>query len=395
MEDGTTAAVAGQIDEDFFSHLAPVAAVYDRRPSVNLSAVIDRRYKKGIIVAGPEAVADPERYADAVQRLALALGWPVLADALSPVRSFPMAGLVRVSAYDAVLRSPRRAKALQPEMVICLGSWPTSKVLRGWLDQVGAKVLLVAPTARNRDALHGRTRWVPATVSGLRVKRLVGGDPRYATAWQRAGTAARRALDDALAAATDLIEPKAAWLLAQHLPEETPLFVASSMPVRDLEYFWPATDRRHRVFFNRGANGIDGTLSTALGVAHGGQPAVLLTGDLALLHDTNGLLLKPKFRGSLTVVLINNCGGGIFEHLAVAQFDPPFEEYFATPQTVDFAKLCATYGVEHTPVTDWAQFTAAVSRLPASGLRVLEIRTDRKRDAATRKKLLGDAAAKV
>jgi 2-succinyl-5-enolpyruvyl-6-hydroxy-3-cyclohexene-1-carboxylate synthase len=113
------------------------------------------------------------------------------------------------------------------------------------------------------------------------------------------------------------------------------------MPVRDLEYFWPATDRRHRVFFNRGANGIDGTLSTALGVAHGGRPAVLLTGDLALLHDTNGFLLTPKLRGSLTIVLINNRGGGIFEHLPVAQFDPPFEEYFATPQTVDFAKLCA------------------------------------------------------
>jgi 2-succinyl-5-enolpyruvyl-6-hydroxy-3-cyclohexene-1-carboxylate synthase len=162
--------------------------------------------------------------------------------------------------------------------------------------------------------------------------------------------------------------------------------------VRDLEYFWPATDRRHRVFFNRGTNGIDGTLSTALGVAYGGQPAVLLTGDLALLHDTNGFLLTPKLRGSLTIVLINNRGGGIFEHLSVAHFEPPFEEYFATPQTVDFAKLCAAYGVEHSVVKDWAHLTAAISRLPAQGLRVLEIRTDRKHDAAWRKRLLTAAA---
>jgi 2-succinyl-5-enolpyruvyl-6-hydroxy-3-cyclohexene-1-carboxylate synthase len=399
-EDRTAATAVGQVDETFFSHLAPVAAVYDRRPSVDLSAVIDRRYRKGIIVAGPEAVADPKPYADAVQRLATALGWPVLADALSPVRSFPLAGVVRVSAYDGVLRSPKRAKGLQPEMVICLGGWPTSKVLRGWLDRSGAEILLVAPTARNRDALHGRTRWVPASIADTGETPVLPAtagkpgkiDPSYAAAWQRAEAAARHTLDDALAAVTDLVEPKAAWLLAQHLPEATPLFVASSMPVRDLEYFWPATGRSHQVFFNRGANGIDGTLSAALGVAHGGPPAVLLTGDLALLHDTNGFLLTPKFRGSLTIVLINNGGGGIFEHLPVAQFDPPFEEYFATPQSVDFAKLCAAYHVRHTRVTDWAQFTAAISRLPARGLRVLEIRTDRKCDAAWRKRLFAAAA---
>jgi 2-succinyl-5-enolpyruvyl-6-hydroxy-3-cyclohexene-1-carboxylate synthase len=122
---------------------------------------------------------------------------------------------------------------------------------------------------------------------------------------------------------------------------------------------------------------------------------VLLTGDLALLHDTNGFLLRPKLRGSLTVVLINNRGGGIFEHLPVAQFDPPFEEFFATPQEADFAKLCPAYGVAHVPVRDWKHFTGLVSVLPTSGVRVLELRTDRKRDAAMRKKLFADAASAV
>src|SRR5690606_27351638 len=100
----------------------------------------------------------------------------------------------------------------------------------------------------------------------------------------------------------DLFEGKVAWLLAEYLPPGTRLFVASSMPVRDVEYFWPANDRAARVFFNRGANGIDGTLSTALGIADAStQPAVLLTGDLAFLHDSNGLLLASRVRGSLTV----------------------------------------------------------------------------------------------
>jgi 2-succinyl-5-enolpyruvyl-6-hydroxy-3-cyclohexene-1-carboxylate synthase len=119
---------------------------------------------------------------------------------------------------------------------------------------------------------------------------------------------------------------------------------------------------------------------------------VLLTGDLALLHDTNGFLLRKKFRGSLTIVLINNRGGGIFDHLPVAQFEPPFEEFFATPQEVEFGALCRTYGVEHVAVRDWAQFAALVSTLPASGIRVLEVSTDRKRDAAQRKAWFAELA---
>ena len=91
---------------------------------------------------------------------------------------------------------------------------------------------------------------------------------------------------------------------------------------------------------------------------------MLLTGDLALLHDANGFLLRPKFQGSLTIVLINNRGGGIFEHLPIAAFDPPFEEFFATPQEADFGKLCAAHGCEHVPVRDWAQFTELISTLP-------------------------------
>jgi 2-succinyl-5-enolpyruvyl-6-hydroxy-3-cyclohexene-1-carboxylate synthase len=162
-----------------------------------------------------------------------------------------------------------------------------------------------------------------------------------------------------------------------------------------MEFVWPANDRGIRVFFNRGANGIDGTLSTALGVAHGGEPAALLTGDLAFLHDSNGLLFAPRLWGSLTVVLINNHGGGIFEHLPVAQFGQIFEEYFATPQEVDFARLCSAHAVAHVHVEDWAHFEHLLSAPPPPGIRVLEIRTDRRRDAAWRKDAFASAARAV
>nr|MBP7142818.1 2-succinyl-5-enolpyruvyl-6-hydroxy-3-cyclohexene-1-carboxylic-acid synthase [Opitutaceae bacterium] len=163
----------------------------------------------------------------------------------------------------------------------------------------------------------------------------------------------------------------------------------------DAEYFWPATGRRQQLAFNRGANGIDGTLSSALGMAHDNRPSVLLTGDLALLHDTNGGLLLKRFRGSLTIVVINNRGGGIFEHLPISAFDPPFEDYFATPQGIEFSQWAATYGIEHELVADWETFKQRVATLPAKGVRLLEIRTDRKADAAYRRRLFANVADQV
>jgi 2-succinyl-5-enolpyruvyl-6-hydroxy-3-cyclohexene-1-carboxylate synthase len=253
---------------------------------------------------------------------------------------------------------------------------------------------MVTERAQNLDALHLATRHVRG---GLRafaagVKVTGRGPADYAAAWRRAERAAARSLTRALANPRRNFEGQAVVQLAGHLPALTPVFVANSMPVRDVEYFWPATKQAVQFHCNRGANGIDGTLSTALGVAHGNRPAVLLTGDLALLHDANGFLIRPKFKGSLTIVLINNHGGGIFEHLPVAQFNPPFEEFFATPQQADFKQLCAAHGVTHVRVRDWKHFAGLVSRLPSRGVRVLEVRTNRKKDAAYRKKILAAAA---
>ena len=390
VETGSGNALRGQIGEDFFAHLS------SERPLVSAGAVQRPTTTRGLIVAGAYAPEDRARYVAKLSELAATLGWPVLVDVLSPARHHELPGAVRVSAYDAILRNDAAARALVPRTVLCLGSWPTSKVLRGWLEQTQAETLLVSPAPDNRDALHGKTRQLALPVEGLSAAKGGAVDASYAQAWSGAESVARSILDDSLEKTPELFEAKAAWLLSRILPVGTPLAVANSMPVRDLEYVWPAGDRGIRVYFNRGANGIDGTLSTALGIAHGNErPAVLLTGDLALLHDSNGFLLRPKLRGALTIVLINNAGGGIFEHLPVSRFDPPFEEFFATPQQVDFATLCAAHGVEHVAVRHWTQFEALVAALPKSGVRVLEIRTDRKRDAAARKALFAKAAEAV
>jgi 2-succinyl-5-enolpyruvyl-6-hydroxy-3-cyclohexene-1-carboxylate synthase len=195
-----------------------------------------------------------------------------------------------------------------------------------------------------------------------------------------------------MATMNELFEGKAAWLLSQTLPPGTPLFIANSMPVRDVEFFFSPNNLGVRTLFNRGANGIDGTLSTALGIAHRHQSSVMLTGDLALLHDTNGFLIRNKLVGHLTIVLINNNGGGIFEMLPIAKFEPPFEEFFATPQDIDFAQLCATYAVEYELITSWQQLQQRLNPLPNTGIRVLELRTNRKADAKWRQENLGKFA---
>jgi 2-succinyl-5-enolpyruvyl-6-hydroxy-3-cyclohexene-1-carboxylate synthase len=390
-DDGATAAFAATIDWDlFFSHLAPVTSAPPVTPLPRLVPEVH-----GAIVVGPAQPGDVDVFVAAVAQIARRLGWPVLSDGLSPLRSHAKEVPHLVTTYDLVLRNENAAERLKPEVVLCLGGWPTSKVLRSWIEMSQATTWIVTERPDNRDALHGRVRHLaislPILASLLPAAIDVNG---YERMWARYEQKARPILDEKLRAEAALFEPKAAWLLARHLPKETPLFIASSMPVRDVEYVWPASDRSIRPLCNRGGNGIDGTLSSALGVAHGAdRSAVLLTGDLALLHDTNGFLLRPKFRGSLSVVLINNRGGGIFDHLPIAQFEPPFEEFFATPQEIDFAKLCAAYGVEHVLVRDWAHFVELISVLPAAGVRVLELRTDRKHDAAARKALFAEIAA--
>jgi 2-succinyl-5-enolpyruvyl-6-hydroxy-3-cyclohexene-1-carboxylate synthase len=411
VEDGRTEAMRQQIDPaKFFSHLGPMAgdSGAGRSPDptvVGASSLAKAEaespasrllhgLKRGVIIAGPAQPADPVAYCAAVARIAAVLGWPVLADGLNPLRNHAAQIPQLVINYNALLRSAALAARLKPETVLGLGDWPTSRQLRQWLQGADAETWIIAADSRNHDALHGRSRHLRCSVEAFAASLPPANrEPTaYAGEWRRADQAAGLALDSRLSTPDFLFEGTVSRLLSQCLPTKTPIFVASSMPVRDVEFFWGAGDHGCQPCFNRGANGIDGTLSTALGVAHGNRPAVLLTGDLALLHDTNGFLLRPKLRGSLTVVLINNHGGGIFEMLPVAKFDPPFEEFFATPQEVDFEKLCSAYGAEHVLVRDWAHFTELISSLPATGLRVLELRTDRKRDATFRRELFAAAA---
>lgn len=350
-----------------------------------------KQSSRGVIVAGTAQPNDPEAYARAVTRLAGFLGWPVLADGLSPLRNFADQFVTPlITAYDLILREDAAAAQLRPETVLRLGPLPTSKVLRGWLEANGASSCILGSGDRNLDPLHGATSHLPIAVEDL-AAGLQDPGPRslssYAELWKEREAEGRRGLDEAMAGREGFFEGKIPWLLSRELPEGSSVFVSNSMPVRDVEFFWKPNSRRYRLFCNRGANGIDGTLSSALGICHRNAPSFLLTGDLALLHDTNGFLLQPHIEGGLTILLSNNNGGGIFENLPIAKFDPPFEKFFATPQEVDFSRLASAYAVSFERLESWERLISIIRNPARRGIHLVEIPTDRKKDSAFRREL--------
>lgn len=344
---------------------------------------------QGLIIAGTVQPDDESAACCALWSLAARTGWPVLCDALGPWRFGDVPdGVVRVSAYDAILGNESACAALEPDFVFQVGPLPTSKNLRRWLSFVDAPTLVATTLPDNLDAAHARSRTVCIAPERLgSVPLPLGREADYGLLWAELERMERGRLDAALDGCGWFFEGLLARELYRSLPEGASLFVANSMSVRDAESFAGLGSASKRIFFNRGANGIDGTIATALGCVHGGR-GVLLCGDLAFLHDAGSLLAARQMRGSLTIVLCDNHGGGIFGKLPVASLgDPVFESYFSTPQEADFAALGRAYGAEYQLVDSLAVLQEQVSSLPELGLRILHVKTDRVRDMAFRKSL--------
>ena len=390
------------LDEDSFFSAAVLPVLGEVSPKGLPQKLLEKwsNNPRGLIVAGPAQPQNPENHCRAVAKISHTLGWPVLAESLSPLRNYQSLNPYLISTYDTLLRHD--ADQLIPDQVLQLGPLPTSKALRQWLSRHQPLTYQVMPYPLNLDPLHSRTQCLTISVECL--GELIASETspteisEYCQEWVECDLTLNHTLNHTLNSLDTPFEGKISWLLSQHLPDDTPLIIANSMPIRDMESFWQPNDRHIHPYFSRGANGIDGTLSTAMGIAHNNQNSLLVTGDLAFLHDTNGLLNARYLNGSLTVILINNQGGGIFEMLPISDFEPLFEQYFATPQTVDIANLCHAYGVQHTLIKTWAQLTQQIQTLALSNqqsLRVLEFRTDRKADAHWRKANLTALAESV
>lgn len=326
--------------------------------------------ERGLILAGAGEVD-----ASGVHALAEAAGWPVLAEPGSGLRSGPNA----ISTYEALLRSGW-ADEHRPDFVLRTGKIGISRVVNAFFRD-GPQVL-VEPYGRRLDPERGAERIVVAEPGSLcaAVAALCPSRPdsRWLAAWKGAERSARAAIDRVLDAHDGVSEPRVARDLAAHAPDGSTLVVAASMPVRDLDWFM-APRQGLRVTGNRGANGIDGFVSTALGLALASEGHVLaLAGDLSMLHDQNGLLLARAGEVDAVFVVVNNDGGGIFSFLPQADAVPDFERVFATPHGVDFSKLASVYGCGHTLLETATDLPGALGEaLSAGGVHIVEARTDR------------------
>jgi 2-succinyl-5-enolpyruvyl-6-hydroxy-3-cyclohexene-1-carboxylate synthase len=385
------------------------------------------RHESRGIAAGEDGAAtvDGGRPSDVLGEAAAAFcsaaGWPLLADPLSGARR----GNAAIAHYDALLRDPVFASGQRPDFVLRVGDLPTSKPLREWLAGLGdtpqvaldpegawqdpASVLThsfaLEPARALADLLAHATREAAAVADG---------DRDWLQTWRSADELAAEAILGVLAAG-GLSEPALAAELGVLLPAEATLFVASSMPVRDIETFWPVRPDPPRVLCNRGANGIDGTVSSAFGAAAAARgPVVLLIGDVAFAHDVGGLLAARRLELPLTIVLVDNGGGGIFDFLPVAaaplarvpqggdvregdlapaprgvmarvaqdasRAEDVYTHHIATPTGLDFARAAELYGLRHERVADVTAFRAALERTLTArprGAEIIEARGER------------------
>ena len=355
-----------------------------------------RETDRGLIVAGRQR--DPA-LAEAVAELADSCGYPVLAEPTSQVRSGRHRRDRVIWSYDAILHEA--PSALTPDLVLRFGELPTSKALREWLGGLDTALQLVVdpletwiePTRRAALLLRSD----PVGLARDLAKRMSGReDGGFCDAWLSAGEAASRAIADAIPALsteTGLTEPAVHLALADAYADSDVVFTASSMPIRDQEAFLPASDREVLFLANRGANGIDGTISSAEGAATAaGRPAWVLLGDLALHHDSNGLALLRDCGPPVRIVCLNNDGGGIFEFLPQADqvSRREFETIFGTPLGLELSSLAEHHGIEYRRV-------ASASELcdPPPGHVLFEVPVRRDTNVEIHRQIAGRASAAV
>jgi 2-succinyl-5-enolpyruvyl-6-hydroxy-3-cyclohexene-1-carboxylate synthase len=350
--------------------------------------------ERGLVVAGR---LPSRKQGEAALRLADALGWPLLPDLGSQIR-LGAASKNLVPLYDALLASERFKGEHAPEAVLHVGGRAVSKRLERFLAASRPDPYVVVRENPFRlDPGHRVTQSVEADILAFCAALTVAAERRppadatpWTAAWREASEQADRHLDRSFGEARALNEPLVARLVSRHVPEGHTLCVASSMPVRDLDTFAATDGAPVPVAANRGASGIDGTVATAAGFAHGsGRPLTLLIGDLALLHDLNSLAMLRDL--PVVVVVLNNDGGAIFSFLPVARYKAFFEPYFGTPQGLSFEHASAMFGLsyEHPgTVTDFVEaYRAAHDR---NGPTLIEVKTDREENAELHRRLLAE-----
>ncbi|MBS3976223.1 MAG: 2-succinyl-5-enolpyruvyl-6-hydroxy-3-cyclohexene-1-carboxylic-acid synthase [Syntrophomonadaceae bacterium] len=346
--------------------------------------------QKGIIVCGP---LDDPQFAQEVTHLAARLQYPVLADPLSQVRSGSHPKEWIIDSYDSFLRNENVKKDLEPEIIIRFGAMPTSKAFLLYVQaHPNARQIVIdkdsgwqEPTLMASDMFYSDPVKFCCRLSQAvdKPKPLA----KWGAKWKKLNEISRSHMQKE-GIRNNLFEGQVIIELQKLLPDGASLYVGNSMPVRDLDAFFAVTHKNIRVLGNRGANGIDGLVSSALGASVACFPLVLVIGDVSFYHDLNGLLAAKLHGLNITIVVLNNNGGGIFSFLPQAKHKKHFEMLFGTPTGLNFEQAVNMYGGFFARVSNWQEFREMVAcRVAGKGLSVIEVPTEREENAELHRRL--------
>lgn len=363
------------VPEEVLSGLSPV------QPVRSVGNPIGQLPERTLLLAGARAGRENPAELGALLEFLRAGKVPVLADGCNPLRHLRDMGIPVIAHYDRLARNELRWASLAPEALLLWGEPPISKVLRQRLEAMDLPVHHFGSGKRGLNPFHGRYQWhgndVAAVLSGLSPKSTA-----YAQQWAKADADAESGLQTYFAASHSFFEGDVHRSLIDELGVGTLVLYANSLSIRDAEWFVPTGKTDWEPFSQRGANGIDGTVSMARGIVEAaGRPGVLVIGDLALIHDSNGLLQAARTRPGLLIVMINNSGGGIFELLPAAKHVEQFESLYGTPQSVDFRCLAHAHGVQYKRAESRDELVSVLREYEPDGLTLLEVIIDRKASA--------------
>ena len=359
--------------------------------------------KKILMLAGPSANPDDIK---AILALSYMFNAPILGDPLSNMRSVRDERVI--TSYDAVLTQEAYRDVLQPDCILQIGQMVVSKRVQQWVASMKNRAIIsVSPTMDYTNPAGNTTLFVQSTPQGLVEalntqiselhsmehndctdgidEKLDTDGNNYLSTWIDVDAVGRKQLDT-VGQEQELFEGRTIHLLQDLLPQYSQIVVANSMSIRDMDYFWAGNRHDATIYGNRGVNGIDGTVSTALGIATNGVPTVLLTGDLTFFHDLNGLAVAKTHPLNLTIIVHNNDGGGIFEYLP-QKGTPHFDYLFSTAQGLDYSGLATLYGIDFVRVANNDELQNALQNdVGTAGVHVIEIPTSKERSRELHKK---------
>ena len=340
-------------------------------------------YERILILAGPQIDIDE---ANTIRFFGEALQAPILADPLSNVRGCGTSKVV-ISTYDALLAGQSLWHELKPDCVIQFGQIVVSKrvqqMIASWTD---VEYIEVNPTMDSMNPTGKTTMHVQASIDVFTNLYGVKNDsPAYLGKWQHLETAGKQKLGTAIEEPS-CFEGRTIRELQQHISDNAQVLIANSMTIRDFDYFWFSGESKAVLYGNRGVNGIDGTISTALGLATNGKPTYLVTGDLSLFHDLNGLAVAKTHNLNLTIILHNNDGGGIFEYLP-QKGTKHFDYLFSTSQGLDYSGAATLYGCGYTKISSPDELSSVLANVSQeTGVHIIEIPTNREYSRELHKK---------